>query len=190
MSDSEPTLQAIVESWLTDVDRRGAKLYAMNNRNEMFNLSFEGKHGLRFGVKIDIVAKDVRVQITGPLSNFIERYAFLLSAENLRSLANRMCLVGEGKAIVPVYLIAQLSVLCHAYQRLLEDYGHEFHTGSSKNTLQRIETELRQHLTPKEQKRTDNPLLQARRRARKAKKISTSANQSKPASTKRVPHQG
>jgi hypothetical protein len=123
------------------------------------------KHGLRFGVKIDLVAKDVRVQITGPLSNFVERYAFLLNAESLRSLANRMCLVGEGKAIVPVYLLAQLSILCHAYQRSLEDYGHEFHTGSSEDTLQRIETELRQYLTPKEQKRTDNPLLQARRRA-------------------------
>ena len=165
MSDSEPALQAIVESFLTDVHRRGAKLYAMNKGNNMFNLSFEGKRGLRFGVKIDLVAKDVRVQITGPFSNFVERYAFLLSAENLRSLANRMCLVGEGKAIVPVYLLAELSILCHAYQRLLEDYGHEFHTKSSKNTLQRIETELRQHLTPKEQKRTENPLLQARRRA-------------------------
>jgi hypothetical protein len=68
-----------------------------------------------------------------------------------------MCLVGEGKAIVPVYLLAVLSILCHAYQRLLEDYGHQNHWGSSENTLQRIEAELRQYLTPKEQKRTDNP---------------------------------
>lgn len=165
MSDSQPVLQAMVESWFTEVRRRGAKLYAMNKGNNMFNLSFEGRHGLRFGVKIDLVAKDVRVQITGPLSNFVERYAFLLNTENLRSLANRMCLVGEGNAIVPVYLLAQLLILCHAYQRLLEDYGHEFHTGSSENALQRIETELRQYLTPKEQKRTDNPLLQAGRRA-------------------------
>lgn len=164
MSDSEPALQEIVESWLTDVQRRGAKLYASNMGNNMFNLSFEGKHGLRFGVKIDLVAKDVRVQITGPLSNFVERHSFLLSAEDLRSLANRVCLAGEGKAIVPVYLLAKLSILCHAYQRLLEEYGHEFHLGSSENTLQRIETELRQYLTPKEQKRTDNPLLQTRRR--------------------------
>lgn len=165
MSDSEPALQAIVESFLTEVHRRGAKLYAMNKGNNMFNLSFEGKQGLRFGLKIDLVAKDVRVQITGPLSYFVERHAFLLNAENLRSLANRMCLVGEGKAIVPVYLLAVLSILCHAYQRLLEDYGHQIHWGSSENTLQRIEAELRQYLTPKEQKRTDNPLLQARRRA-------------------------
>ena len=165
MSDSEPALQAIVESFLTDVHRRGAKLYAMNKGNNMFNLSFEGRHGLRFGVKIDLVAKDVRIQITGPLSNLIERYAFLLNAENLHSLANRMCLVGEGKAIVPVYLLAELLILCHAYERLLEDFGHQIHPGSSENTLQRLETELRQYLTPKEQKRTDNPLLQARRRA-------------------------
>jgi hypothetical protein len=165
MSNSEPALQAIVESFLTDVHRRGAKLYAMNKGNNMFNLSFEGKRGLRFGVKIDLVAKDVRVQITGPFSNFVERYAFLLNAENLCSLANRMCLVGEGKAIVPVYLLAELSILCHAYQRSLEDYGHQIHWENSENTLQRIETELQQYLTPKEQKRTENPLLQARRRA-------------------------
>jgi len=165
MSDSEPALQAIVESFLTDVHRRGAKLYAMNKGNNMFNLSFEGRHGLRFGVKIDLVAKDVRIQITRPLSNLIERYAFLLNAENLHSLANRMCLVGEGKAIVPVYLLAELLILCHAYERLLEDFGHQIHPGSSENTLQRLETELRQYLTPKEQRRTDNPLLQARRRA-------------------------
>jgi hypothetical protein len=46
MSESEPALQAIVESWLTDVHRGGAKLYATNKGDDMFNLSFKGRYGL------------------------------------------------------------------------------------------------------------------------------------------------
>jgi hypothetical protein len=157
MSDSESVLQALVESWLTDVQRRGAKLYAMIEGDNTLNLSFEGRHELRFGVKIDLAARDVRLQITGPQSNFIERSAFLLNAENLRSLTNRICLVGEGQAIVPVYLLAELSILCHAYERLLDDYVPKNYTDASANTLIRVESELRHYLTPEEQKRTDNP---------------------------------
>ena len=160
MSNSEDLLEALVKSWLTDVQRRGAELYAVNKGNKIFYLSFGGKHRLRFWVKIDLVVKDVRVQVTRPQSNFIERSAFRLNVGNLRSLANRMCLVGEGQAVVSIYLLAELLILCHACRRLVEDYAREYHMQASTNTLLRIESELRQYLTPEEQKRTDNPALQ------------------------------
>ena len=165
MSNTELMLEALVDNWLIDVQRRGAELYAMNKGNNILNLSFEGKHELRFGVKIDLMAKDVRVQITGPQCNFVERNAFLLNAENLRSLANRMCPIGEGRAVIPIYLLAQLSILCHAYQRVVEDYADEYHIYIATDTLLRIESDLRQYLTLDEQKRTDNPALKARRGA-------------------------
>ena len=73
------------------------------------------------------------------------------------------CLVGEGRAIIPIYLLAQLSILCHAYQRLVEDCAGECHIHIATDTLLRIEADLRQYLTLDEQKRTDNPALKARR---------------------------
>jgi hypothetical protein len=166
VSISEQELKELVESWVTDVQRRGAELYAVNKGNKMFNLSFEGKHGLRYGVKIDLVVKDVRIQITGPQANCIERNAFLLNAENLCSLANRMCLVGQGQAVVPVNLLTRLLILCHSYQRLVNDYAREYHMQASTNTLLRIESELGRYLTLEEQKRTDNPAREVRRGAR------------------------
>jgi len=90
-SNIETELEALVDNWLTDVQRRGAELYAVNRGPQIVCLSFEGKGALRYTVKIDYAVKDVRVQITGPRWNFVERNAFLLNAENLRSLSNRMC---------------------------------------------------------------------------------------------------
>jgi hypothetical protein len=70
-----------------------------------------------------------------------------------------MCSVKAGEAVVPVYLLAQLAVICHGYQRLVQEldelHGIETTTGSVTD----IETDLRRFLTPEEQKRTDNPLL-------------------------------
>jgi hypothetical protein len=109
-SNIEAELEVLVDNWLTDVQRRGAELYAVNRGPQIVCLSFEGKGALRYTVKIDYAVKDVRVQITGPRWIFVERNAFLLNAENLRSLSTRMCLVGEGQAVIPVYLLAQLSM--------------------------------------------------------------------------------
>jgi hypothetical protein len=163
VSNSEAELEALVENWLTDAQRRGADLYAVNRVNNILNLSFEGKGELRFSVKIDFAVKGVTVQITGPQWNFVERNAFLLNAKNLGSLANRMCLLAEGQAVIPVYLLAQLSILCHAYQRLVENFEREYHIHISTNTVLAIESELRQYLTPEEQQRTDNPSLQSQK---------------------------
>ena len=88
-----------------------------------------------------------------------------MTAKNLGALARLMCSVKEGEAVVPVYLLAQLAVICHGYQRLVQEldkiHGIETTTGS----VTEIEADLRRFLTPEEQKRTDNPLL-----TRKSKK--------------------
>jgi hypothetical protein len=166
MSNSAAALKTLVDNWLTNVQRRGAVLYAENRANEVLYLSFQGKDQLRFSVKIDFDVQEITVQINSPGWNFVKREAFLLNVESLRLLAKRMCPVQEGRAVISVYLLAQLAILCHAYQRLLEDYDREHHIHTSTNTVQEIEAELRQSLTPEEQQRTGNPFLQTSRRKR------------------------
>jgi hypothetical protein len=157
-------LKTLVDNWLTDVQRRGAELYAENRVDEVLYLSFQGKDQLRFSMKIDFDAQEMTVQINSPEWNSVKREAFLLNAESLRLMAKRMCPVQEGQAVISVYLLAQLAILCHAYQRLVEDYDREHHIHTSTNTVLEIESELRQSLTPEEQRRTDNPFLQRARR--------------------------
>jgi hypothetical protein len=105
---------------------------------------------------------NVKMEITGPQWSHIERKSFLLNEENLRSLAKRMCPVGEGQAIIPVHLLVQLSIVCHAYQRFLEDYDREHGIHTTTDTIRKIDSELGKYLTADEQKRTDNPLLRKR----------------------------
>jgi len=154
-------LKTLVDNWLTDVKRRGADLYAENRANGILYLSFQGKDQLRFSLKIDFDVQEVTVQINRSGWNSIKREAFLLNAESLRLLAKKMCPVQEGQAVVSVYLLARLAILCHAYQRLLEDYDREHHISTSTSIVREIDSELRQSLTPEEQQRTDNPFLQA-----------------------------
>jgi hypothetical protein len=168
MSSLAAPIKTLVNNWLIDVQRRGAELYAENRGAEVLYLSFQGKDQLRFSVQIDFDAREITVQINRPGWNSVKREAFLLNAESLRSLAKQMCPLQEGQAVMPVYLVAQLAILCHAYQRLIEDYDREHHIRTSTNTVQQIESELRQYLTPEEQQRTDNPFLQAARRRRNA----------------------
>ena len=77
-----------------------------------------------------------------------------------------MCPVKEGQVVISVYLLARLAILCHAYQRLLDDYDREHRIHTSTSTVQQVESELRQSLTPEEQQRTDNPFLQTSRKKR------------------------
>jgi hypothetical protein len=168
MSNLAESLKTLVDNWLTDVQRRGAELYAENWGAEVLYLSFQGKDQLRFSVQIDFDVREITVQINRPGWNSVKRETFLLNAESLRSLAKQMCPLPEGQAVIPVFLVAQLAILCHAYQRLIEDYDREHHIRTSTNTVQQIESELRQYLTPEEQQRTDNPFLQAGRRRRNA----------------------
>ena len=155
-------LEAFVDNWLKDVQRRGMELYALNRGDNVLYVSFERKDRLRFSLEVDFTAENVKMEITGPQWSHIERKSFLPNEENLRSLAKRMCPVGEGQAIIPVHLLVQLSIVCHAYQRFLEDYDREHGIHTTTDTVRKIDSELGKYLTADEQKRTDNPLLRKR----------------------------
>jgi hypothetical protein len=155
-------LKTLVENWLVDVQRRGAELYAENEAEDVLYFSFQGKDQLRFSLRMDFDLQELTVQINSPELPATTREVLLLNQENLRVLAKRMCPVSEGKAMIPVYLLARLAILCHAYQRLLAEYDREHHIHTSTNTVQEIEAELRQCLTPEEQQRTENPFLRPR----------------------------
>jgi hypothetical protein len=160
MSTSATALRTVIDNWLTDVQRRGAELYAMNQGNGILYFSFQGKGRLRYSVQIDLDAQELTIEINRPEWKWVKREAFLLNPGSLRLLAKRMCPLPEGQAVISVYLLVRLSILCHAYQRLLQDYDREHHIHTSTNTVRQIESELCQHLTPEEQQRTDNPFLQ------------------------------
>ena len=159
MADSKESFRLMVDNWLTDVKRRGADLYATNEGDEVQYFSFEGKNHFRFSLEIDYALQEIAVQITDPTTGGMEVENLALTAKNLDALARLMCSVKEGEAVVPVYLLAQLAVICHGYQRLVQEldqlHGIETTTGS----VNEIEADLRRFLTPEEQKRTDNPLL-------------------------------
>jgi hypothetical protein len=162
MSDHEDSPRLLVENWITDVKRRGAEFYATNEGDEVQYLSFEGRDQFRFSVEVDYAVRDITLQITDPKSGVVDVEQLALTAKNLESIARLMCSVKEGEAVVPVYLLAQLAVICHGYQRLIQELDkiHGIHT--TTESVSEIEADLRRFLTPDEQKRTDNPLLTQR----------------------------
>jgi hypothetical protein len=159
MADSIESFRSIVDNWLTDVKRRGAELYATNEGDEVQYFSFEGKNHFRYSLKIDYALQEIAVQITDPTTGGMEVENLGLTAKNLDALARLMCSVKEGEAIVPVYLLAQLAVICHGYQRLVQELDQVHGIETTTGSVNEIETDLRRFLTPEEQKRTDNPLL-------------------------------
>ena len=163
-SESEESTRSLVENWLTDVRRRGAELYAMNEGDEVQYFSFEGKDHFRFSIEIDYALQDIALQITDPKKGGVEIQEFALIPKNLEALAKMMCSVKEGEAVVPVYLLAQLAVICHGYQRLIQELDQVHGINTSTGSVTDIEADLRRFLTPDEQKRTDNPLLSRRAR--------------------------
>jgi hypothetical protein len=165
MSEPEKSPRLLVENWLTDVQRRGAELYATNEGDEIRYFSFEGRDRFRFSIEIDFAVQEITLQITDPKKSGVEIEILALTSDNLEALARMMCSVKEGEAVIPVYLLAQLAVICHGYQRLIQelDEVHGIHT--TTGSVADIEADLRRFLTPEEQKRTDNPLLSQRRKA-------------------------
>ena len=159
MADSKQSLRSIVDNWLTDVRRRGAELYASNEGDEVQYFSFEGKNHFRFSVEVDYALQEIRVQTTDPTTDGMEIENLGLTAKNLGAIARLMCSVKEGEAVVPVYLLAQLAVICHGYQRLVQEFDKMHRIETTTGSVQEIEADLRRFLTPEEQKRTDNPLL-------------------------------
>ena len=159
MSNSVETLRLMVANWLTDVKRRGAELYAANEGDQVQYFSFEGKDHFRFSIEIDYAIQEITMQITDPKTGGIEIEILALAAKNLDSLARLMCSVKEGEAVVPVYLLAQLAVICHGYERLIQELDQLHGIQTTTGSVAGIESDLRRFLTPEEQKRTDNPLL-------------------------------
>jgi hypothetical protein len=159
MDTSDERLRLMVDNWLPDVKRRGAELYACNEGDQVHYFSFEGKDHFRFSVEIDYAIQEITVQIADPKTGGIEIEILALTAKNLNSLARLMCSVKEGEAIVPVYLLAQLAVICHGYERLVQELDQLQGIQTTTGSVAEIEANLRTFLTPEEQKRTDNPLL-------------------------------
>jgi hypothetical protein len=159
MPDSKESFRFIVDNWLTDVKRRGADLYATNEGDEVQYFSFEGKNHFRFSLEIDYALQEIAVQITDPTTGGMEVENLALTAKNLDALARLMCSVKEGEAVVPVYLLAQLAVICHGYQRLVQELDQMHGIETTTGSVTEIEADLRRFLTPEEQKRTNNPLL-------------------------------
>ena len=159
MPDSKESFRFIVDNWLTDVKRRGADLYAKNEGDEVQYFSFEGKNHFRFSLEIDYALQEIAVQITDPTTGGMEVENLALTDKNLDALARLMCSVKEGEAVVPVYLLAQLAVICHGYQRLVQELDQVHGIETTTGSVTEIEADLRRFLTPEEQKRTNNPLL-------------------------------
>jgi hypothetical protein len=159
MSDFKESFRSIVDNWLTDVKRRGADLYASNEGDEVQYFSFEGKDHFRFSLEIDYALQEITVQITDPKTSGMEIENLTLTAKNLEALGRLMCSVKEGEAVVPVYLLAQLAVICHGYQRLVQELDKIHGIQTTTGSVSEIEADLRRFLTPEEQRRTDNPLL-------------------------------
>jgi hypothetical protein len=159
MTDSKESFRLTVDNWLTDVKRRGADLYATNEGDEVQYFSFAGKEHFRFSIEVDYAVQEITVQITDPKTGGVEFERLALTTKNLDALARLMCSVKEGEAVVPVYLLAQLAVICHGYQRLVQELDELHHIRTTTGSVSDIEADLRRFLTPEEQKRTDNPLL-------------------------------
>jgi hypothetical protein len=159
MADSKESFRSIVDNWLTDVKRRGADLYATNEGDGVQYFSFEGKNHFRFSLEVDYALQEIAVQITDPTTGGMEIENLALTTNNLGALARLMCSVKEGEAVVPVYLLAQLAMICHGYQRLVQDFDKLHGIQTTTGSVKEIEADLRRFLTPDEQKRTDNPLL-------------------------------
>src|SRR3984957_8668348 len=159
MSGSGESFRLMVSNWLTDVRRRGANLYAMNEGDEVQYFSFEGKDHFRFSLEIDYALQEITVQITDPKTTGMEIENLALTAANLSALGRLMCSVREGEAVVPVYLLAQLAVICHGYQRLVQELDKVHGIQTTTGSVNEMEADLRRFLTPEEQRRTANPLL-------------------------------
>jgi len=44
-----------------------------------------------------------------------------ISQATYGAIGRLICVVKEGEAVVPIYLLAQLAVICHGYQRLVRE---------------------------------------------------------------------
>jgi hypothetical protein len=139
-----------VDAWLTDVQRRGALLYARNESGDMQYLSFEGRGHMCYNVDLDYTLGEIKLEITDPARPVMTRETIGFTEHNLHALAKRIAPLKEGEACIPVSLLARLTLLCHAYQRLVADFDKARHIHTSTQTVQAIQKDLDALLTAEE----------------------------------------
>jgi len=145
-------LRQAVNNWLTDVQRRGAQLYAGNESGDMQYFSFEGRAHACYNVDLDYTLGEIKLQVTDPARPVMTRETVGLTEHNLRALAKRIAPLREGEACIPVSLLTQLTFLCQAYQRLVADFDKARRIHTSTQTVQAILRELNALLTAEEQR--------------------------------------
>ena len=156
--ESQTNIQLFVDGWLVDIQRRGAKLYEMKQRNDTLYFSCDGKGRFRYSVQIDFDAQLLHVEFDRPEWRFVKREVFLLNAVNLHLLAKRICPLPAGQAVIPVRLLVQLSIICWAYQSLLEKSNQAHPVDSSIKHVAQIQSELGRRLTALELQSAYQPL--------------------------------
>jgi hypothetical protein len=144
-------LRRAVDNWLTDVQRRGAQLYARNESGDVQYLSFEGRAHVCYNVDLDYTLGEIKLQIIDPARSGTARETIGFTEHNLHALAKRLAPLKEGEACIPVSLLARLSSLCHAYQRLVADFDKARHIHTSTQTVQAIQRDMDALLTVEEQ---------------------------------------
>jgi hypothetical protein len=145
--EPQTNIQLFVDSWLVDIQRRGAKLCEMRQRNDTLYLYCDGKDRFRYSVQIDFEAQQLRVEFDRPDWRFVKREVFVLNAVNLHFLAKRICPLPEGQAVIPVGLLVRLSIICRAYQGLVQKSDQALPVDTSIKQMAQIQSELRRRLT-------------------------------------------
>jgi hypothetical protein len=140
--------QMLVDSWLADIQRRGAKIHSVSRINGVLSLSLQGKARFRYSVWIDIDDQHIIIELDRPEWKWAKRERYPLRAGNLRLLAKRICPLPEGQAMVSLDLLVRLSQLCGAYRQLLPETDRNEHSQFPPTTISKLESELRNYLIP------------------------------------------
>lgn len=156
--ESLTNIQLFVDSWLVDIQRRGAKLYEMQQGNDTLYLCCDGKGRFRYSIQIDFNEQQLHVEFDRPEWRFVKREAFLLNTVNLHLLAKRICPLPEGQAVIPVRVLVRLSVICCAYQSLVQKSHQMLPVDTPLNQVAQIQSELRRRLTLQEMQSAYQPL--------------------------------
>ena len=143
-------LRRTVDAWLTDVQRRGAQLYARNESGDVQYLSFEARGRVCYHVDLDYTLGEIKLQVTDPTRPAATRETIGFTEHNLRALAKRIAPLREGEACIPVSTLTQLASICRAYQRLVADFDKARHIHTSTQTVQAIQNDLDAVLTAAE----------------------------------------
>jgi hypothetical protein len=140
--------QKLVDNWLADIQRRGAKVHSVIKTSGTLHLFLQGKARFEYTVQIDLDNQNIVIELDRPDWKWAKRETYLLSPENLRLLGKRICPLPEGHARVTVDLLGRLLLLCGAYRQLLPETERNHDSPFSPKAISRLESELRKYLVP------------------------------------------